>query len=211
MRRGRGRYFFFLSVRRLSLMICKAASSMTVMPSSLAMATICASAAFKNTRGILVSFAYRFAEKFPVVGNKIQRYRLVAQDILCRIGRIAAFEQHGVAFFSRYVVRKTQRIRSEIGHSVFGNRADKYGRHREKGGSLVKIIHDPQVFEIFHHDTPFCVFRKNTLFFYYIYPKRAFVKTRSFFFSVFSAEKNFFLKKVVKARSKPLDSILDIR
>ena len=47
----------FFSLRRLSLMMVRAASSMSVMPSSLAISTICCRAAFKKTRGILVSLA----------------------------------------------------------------------------------------------------------------------------------------------------------
>ena len=144
---------------------------------------------------------HRFAEKFPIVGNEIQRYRLVAQNVLRRIGRISAFKQHGVAFFSRNVVRKAQGIRAEIGHSVFGNRADKYGRHREKGGSLVKIIHDPQVFKIFHHDLSFAYLVK-IRFFSIIYTRNERLSRADRFFSVFSAEKNFFFKKSRKSAIK---------
>ena len=49
--------FYFFSFLLLSLIISSAASSMTEMFSSFAISTICESAAFKNMRGILVSFA----------------------------------------------------------------------------------------------------------------------------------------------------------
>ena len=48
------------------------------------------------------------------------------------------------------IIRKTKRVRTDVGLSAFRHGACKHDWHREKGRSLIKIVHDTQIFEFAH-------------------------------------------------------------
>ena len=96
--------------------------------------------------------SHGFAEILFVVRNKIERGFFGAQNILRRIGTVAALQNHGVTLLARDVIRKAQRIRAEIGLSALRNCRDKQRRHGKIRRRLIKIIHYSYVFELVFHD-----------------------------------------------------------
>ena len=75
---------------------------------------------------------HRFTEIFFIVGDKVEGDLASRQNVLRRIGIVAAFQQHCIAILACDVVGETQRIGSEIGPAFTVQSSDKYGRHREK-------------------------------------------------------------------------------
>ena len=93
--------------------------------------------------------AHRLAEKLFLVGDKVERDLFRAQNVLRGVGAVAAFEQHGVIILTRDIIGETQRIRPEIGHAVFRDRARQDGGHGKERRCLIKIVHYPQIPESF--------------------------------------------------------------
>ena len=96
----------------------------------------------------------RFLEAFRIVVDKVDRALAVAQDVLRRVGRIAAAKQHRVVILACHVVRLHQRIRSQRRTAVLAQRADDDRRHREIQRRLVKVVDDSKVLKAAHFIVP---------------------------------------------------------
>ena len=86
--------------------------------------------------------AHRLAEVLPVVWDEVQRGLLGAQDVLCRVGAVAALEEHRIAVLARDVVGEAEGVGTEVGLAVLCDRADEHGGHGEEGGSLIEVVND---------------------------------------------------------------------
>ena len=89
-------------------------------------------------------------EIFPVIRNEVDGTFSRAQNVLGRIGRVAAVQEHCVILLACHVIRLDQTVRTEAGRPVLRQRADQHGRHREKQRGLVKIVYDSQIFKAAH-------------------------------------------------------------
>ena len=92
-----------------------------------------------------------FLEGGGLIVNKVESALTRAENVLRRIGRIAATQKHGIVIFTGHVIGLHQRVRAQIGGAVLTQRADYHGGHREEQRGLIKIIHDAKILKTAHN------------------------------------------------------------
>jgi len=86
-------------------------------------------------------------EVLPLVRDKIDGAFAAAQQVLGGIGGIAAVEQHGVVILAGHIIGLHQTVRTAGRHALLCQSADQHSRHGEKGGCLIEIVHDAEIFK----------------------------------------------------------------
>ena len=94
---------------------------------------------------------HRFLEGRRLIVDEVEGALTGAENILCRIGGIAAAQKHGVVILACHVVGLYQGIGAQIGGAILTKGADYYGRHREKQRGLIEIVHDAKILKTTHN------------------------------------------------------------